>query len=166
MLRQHVNPNPPDIAIAMAAAQQRARRLARQYGLQQADEDDARQTILLDLVKRADRFDAARAPWPAFVTMATRHSASELGVGLRRGQRHVFVPIDEVAEPIAATPDPDRMIDLKRALACLPEPCGKLFVDLIMSDGVTNAQKASGIPAARFYRRLKQLRHDLDAVRP
>lgn len=166
MLRQHVIPRLPDIAVAMAAAQQRARRLAQRHGLQHADEEDARQAILLDLVRRADRFDAARAPWPAFVTMVTRHAACEFGADLRRARSQPFVPLDEAPESVAATPDPDRLIDIGKALASLPHSQARLLVSLLESDGVAGAQKTSGIPAASFYRRLRQLRRDFDAVRP
>ena len=161
MLRQYASAAPFDperLAVGLSAARRRSRALARRLGLQHADEQDACQTILLDLVVRARRFDERRAPWPAFVAMTSRHAAMGVAQHVRRERAIHFQGGCEDALPALETSAPELAFDLARALRTLPDDSRRLVDLLLASDGVASAQRQSPMSAAAFYRRLKDLR--------
>lgn len=161
MLRQcpsYASFDPERLAVGLSAAHRRARALARRFGLQRADEQDACQTILLDLVVRSRRFDERRAPWPAFVTITSRHAAIGVARDVRRERAIHFQGGCEDALPAHEASAPDLALDLARALKTLPDDSRRLVDLLLASDGVASAQRQSPMSAAAFYRRLKDLR--------
>lgn len=152
--------DPAALAVAMAAAGRRAGTLARHISDPARDRDDHRQEILVDLISRAGRFDPARGSWGAFVTVVTRNAARTM---LARRAAMMTVAAAEVealgdiaqghAEAACAV-----RIDTAALLQRLPSSLLPVLVGVAEEGGVTDAQRASGMPAASFYRALRQLR--------
>jgi hypothetical protein len=144
----------------MAAAGRRAGTLARRISDPARDRDDHRQDILVDLVSRAVRFDPARGSWGAFATVVTRNAARTM-LARRAGMITVAPAEVEVLGDIAqghAEAASAARIDTTALLHRLPPSLLPVLVSVAEEGGVTDAQRASGMPAASFYRALRQLR--------
>ena len=153
------------LAAAMSAAHRRAGQLARQVTDPARDRDDHAQDILLDLVARSHRFDPERGSWGAFVTVVTRNAALTI---LARSSRPLAADcdIDDLmlephghAERALVT-----MIDARTLQLRLPASLRDVLATLLKTASVSDAQQASGQPAASFYRALRQLRLRLVAA--
>lgn len=161
--RQHTKSpfdDPAALAVAMAAAGRAARKVSRHAKDPACDRDDHRQDILVDLISRAARFDPARGSWGAFVTVVTRNAARTMLD--RRAGMITVVPAEvealgDIAQGHAEAASAAR-IDTTALLQRLPASLLLVLVGVAEEGGVTDAQRASGMPAASFYRALRQLR--------
>jgi len=161
--RQHTTApldDPAALAVAMAAAGHRAGKLARHISDPARDRDDHRQEILVDLISRAGRFDPARGSWGAFVTVVTRNATR--GMLARYTGMITVAPAEvevlgDIAQAHAETACAAR-IDTTALLQRLPASLLPVLMGVAAEGGVTDAQRASGMPAASFYRALRQLR--------
>ena len=149
-------------ATAIAAAGARAAGLRRSLKAQRTDEQDFRQAILLDLMVRSQRFDETRGPWSAFVSVITRNAATDIAHRevCRRsttvlGGDHEYP--DETGSSIAE----HVRIDLKRAIEKLPPQLAQLIQAIARAGEIRAARRATGMPPARFYRALADLRRHL-----
>jgi DNA-directed RNA polymerase specialized sigma24 family protein len=161
MLRQHAfNPgfDAETVALSLAAARGRARALRRRLRAPSVDEEDFRQTILLDLVTRADRFNAARGSWPAFVCVVTRHAAAEIARSHSCAAALVSLLPHDLVDDRHRVSAADLAIDLKRAIEHLPRHLQNLVALIAETGSLTRAQRASAISPATFYRALRDLR--------
>ncbi len=148
------------LKVALAVASTRARSLRRRLKTQAADADDFRQAILLELVGRAARFDPCRGTWGAFVSVVTRHAAARLANHrLRHPSAAMVLSLDpDIADANHRVDAIDLGLDLRDSFDRLPRRL-KRVVDLIVETGsVANAQRASGLSTASFYRALAELR--------
>ena len=161
--RQHTTApldDPAALAVAVAAAGRAARKVSRHAKDPAFDRDDHRQDILVDLVSRAARFDPARGSWGAFVTVVTRNAAHTM-LARRTGMITVapaeVEALGDIAQGHAEAASAVR-IDTTALLQRLPASLLPVVMGVAEEGGVTDAQRASGIPAASFYRALRQLR--------
>lgn len=153
------------LAVAMSAADSRAGRLARQVRDPARDREDHRQDILLDLLQRAHRFDAARGSWSAFVTVVTRHAALSLLAQHVRTAAIENTSVDDLADPAGHVEVATLLsIDVNAARRRLPSSLGEMLDAIAEEGSVTGAQRAGTQPAASFYRALRQLRLRLIAA--
>ncbi|WP_161957180.1 sigma factor [Aestuariivirga litoralis] len=149
----------------MSAANRRAGQLARQVRDPARDRDDHRQDILLDLLQRAHRFDAERGSWGAFVTVVTRHAALTLLAQHLRSAIIENTPTDDLADPRSHVEAATLLsIDVKAARRRLPPSLSEILDAITEEGSVTGAQRAGTLPAASFYRALRQLRLRLIAA--
>jgi hypothetical protein len=149
----------------MNAANRRAGRLARLVRDPARDRDDHCQDLLVDLIQRAHRFDAERGCWGAFVTVVTRHAALTLLTRHLRSVAIENVNVNDLAAPTGYVEAATLLsIDVSSARRRLP-PSLCDMLDAIAEEGsVTGAQRAGTLPAASFYRALRQLRLRLVAA--
>jgi DNA-directed RNA polymerase specialized sigma24 family protein len=143
----------------MAVAGRRAGTLARRINDPARDRDDHRQDILVDLISRAARFDPARGCWGAFVTVVTRNAAR--GMPARHaGVMVAAADIDVIADNGDVHGETAYAVKLDTAalLQRLPPSLLPVLMCFAEEGGVSDAQRASGMPAASFYRALRQLR--------
>jgi DNA-directed RNA polymerase specialized sigma24 family protein len=152
--------DPAALAVAMAAAGRRAGTLARRIIDPAQDREDHRQDILVDLISRAQRFDQARGSWGAFVTVVTRNAARGMlarHTGMITVAAAEVEALGDIAQGHAEAASAVR-IDTTALLHRLPPSLLPVVMGVAEEGGVTDAQRASGIPAASFYRALRQLR--------
>jgi DNA-directed RNA polymerase specialized sigma24 family protein len=153
------------LAVAMNAAHRRAGRLVRQVTDPARDRDDHAQDILLDLISRSSRFDPERGSWGAFVTVVTRNAALTI---LARSSRPLAADCDVDDLMLEPHGHAERalvtMIDARTLQRRLPASLRDVLATLLETASVTDAQQASGQPAASFYRALRQLRLRLVAA--
>lgn len=170
---------PTDLQILLQESAIAARRLVRQLRLPQADVDDVRQDILLDLLSRLNAFDPQRGTLDAFAGVVARHRATRIANRVRRergvfgfshaslddprlsalsevvsndgGLAGVFGAVDETHQRI------DLVRDVRNAKFRLPRSLRHLCTSL-QSDTPSIAQQASGLSRATFYRRLREIR--------
>ena len=177
-------PSRPDqaemTATALAVASRHARRLARTLRLPAADMADVQQDLLVELYRRAPRFDG-RIGWPAFAGMVVRHAAHDLADRLVRQHGHRGGSIDDGvlagavsrhealaeetglgawwsghADPVAAC---ELRIDLGRFLAGLPDHLRRLC--LLLTDDDPGPR--SGLSRSQFFRQVHEIRMRLRA---
>lgn len=166
MLRQHAfSPElcPKRTQAALSLIDGRARRLARSWRLQPADREDARQTMILDVVARAQCFDPQRASWPAFVRVVSRHAACDFARTVISTEREELCDVDQFAgcDPCAGL---HLKIDLLKTVSLLPCEAQRLVTMIADAHNITDAQKRSALPPATFYRALRDLRLRLIAA--
>lgn len=160
--RQHTTApldDPAALAVAMAAAGRAARKVSRYAKDPACDRDDHRQEILVDLISRAARFDPARGSWGAFVTVLTRNAARTM-LARHAGMMSFTAEIESLADAAHGHAETASTLKLDTAalLHRLPPSLLPVLVGMAEEGGVTDAQRASGIPAASYYRALRQLR--------
>ena len=80
--------------IGLATADRCARRIGRTLRLPAADIGDVRQDLLLELVRRAPRFDG-QAGWPTFARLVIRHAGQDVADRLIRDRRRHGGSIDD-----------------------------------------------------------------------
>ena len=162
------------IGTALALAEREAARCAQARSLGWADREDLRQEILLAVVERARRFDAAIAPWAAFVTLLARHAAADWLRAEQQRRSVITASTEEMIDADAtvdsfAVDDIDRGADLRTALDAFlldapPSACTTLLLIAAASGDVAAAQRAGGLPPSSFYRALAALRFWLHAA--
>jgi DNA-directed RNA polymerase specialized sigma24 family protein len=151
--------DPAALAVAMEAAGRRAGTLAHRISDPARDREDHRQDMLVDLISRAARFDPARGCWGAFVTVVTRNAARSI-LARHAGVTVVDAGIETLADDTLVHADRAWAVKLDTAalLQRLPPSLLPILIGVAKEGGVTDAQRASGMPAASFYRALRQLR--------
>lgn len=159
------------IATALALAERQANRCARQRSLGEADREDLRQEILLAVVERAHRFEAAIAPWAAFVTLLARHAVADWLRAEHQRRSLAMVSIEERidADAVCDAPAVDDGADLRAALETFlvdapPSASTTLLLIVAACGDIAAAQRASGLPSSSFYRALAALRFWLHAA--
>ena len=115
--------------------------------------------MLVDLISRAACFDPARGCWGAFVTVVTRNAARSI-LAHRTGVIAVSAEIETFADDthVQAETACAMKLDTMALLHRLPPSLLPILMGVGKEGGVTDAQRASGMPAASFYRALRQLR--------
>lgn len=146
------------LRVAMRTAGFQARRLSRRLAIAEADHEDFRQIILVAILTRSGRHDARRGLWSTFVGLIARNAAADL---VRTHQSRPGVePLDaaehEFTDP--STPDPVLTADLRQALLGLPPPHRRLVALIAETGSLADAQRASTMSPATFYRRVHDLR--------
>jgi DNA-directed RNA polymerase specialized sigma24 family protein len=168
-MHRHQTPSPLNdpaaLAIAMATAGRRAGTLARRINDPARDREDHRQDMLVDLISRATRFDPARGSWGAFTSIVTRNAARSI-LARHAGVTVVDAGIETLADDTLVHADKACAVKLDKAalLHRLPPSLLPILIGVAKEGGITDAQRASGIPAASFYRALRQLRLRLIAA--
>lgn len=165
----HSTPHPLQdqtaLSVAMNAAHRRGGRLARQVRDPARDRDDHRQDLLVDLIQRAHRFDAERGSWGAFVSVVTRHAALTLLAQHLRSATIENIDAHDLADPAGHAESATLLsIDVNAARRRLPPSVGEMLDAIAEEGSVTGAQRAGTLPAASFYRALRQLRLRLIAA--
>ncbi|MGG5819607.1 sigma factor [Falsiroseomonas sp. HW251] len=162
--------DPDRLAASLAIAGRYAHRGGRRLSLSRCDREDLRQDILLAMLERDARFDAARGRWAAFATILAQHAVADRVRARRRGPRPVFVDLDLDAFPAGASAtqcdevDPDIALDLARVGDEIPAPC-RLLLDLIRrTTDIADAQREASGSCAAFYRAMAELRCWLHAA--
>jgi DNA-directed RNA polymerase specialized sigma24 family protein len=160
-----------------------AQRLARRYNLQPADRDDAFQEIALDAWRRLTRYQASRGDLEPFLALVTLNQARKIErrFGRRRACRDVSLdtPVvdddddgDLTLEDSLTQADGlpallgnvvdghahcELMLDLSRAIACLPSEMQRLCACLAHeTPGI--ARRLCRLSNTGMYRRIEELR--------
>lgn len=177
------------VHVALKAADHYALRIVRTLKLGPDAVDDVRQDLLLEVLRRAMRFDAERAACSTFVRVLMRHASDEVAGRMARQRRteggsinrEVIHPdgnrgpmVDFLSEEDgigalwAGRLDPvlalERRIDIERFLARLPERLQRLCQLLQEEDTAIAAQLRSGLSPAEFYREVEEVRMRLRSV--
>ncbi|MBX6323380.1 MAG: sigma-70 family RNA polymerase sigma factor [Rhodospirillaceae bacterium] len=170
------------VRTALGAADYHARRLGRSLGLGLMDIQDIRQDLLLEVLRRAPRFDPERASWVTFVEIVVRHAAADIAGRIVVARAVHGGSLDEVREDGLATEpaegegldgiwrgapdrflDVERRLDVERFIAGLPDDLRRLC-RLMQTESAGEAQRLSGLSPAEFYRQLQDLRMRLRSV--
>ena len=90
---------------AQNAAAARTYRLASRHGLSEAEREDIRQELILDLLERATKYDPSKATANTFTGMVSEHRAVEVLDGLmkERARRGFFQVVMRPTIPRCAT---------------------------------------------------------------
>jgi len=175
--------DPLYLKAAMNAAATRTYRIALRFGISDAEREDIKQDILLDLLQHEQQYDPSRASLNTFTGLVSEHRAVELVDALvkercRRGTIEaraaandpVFdAGLDGVAEfadnvvpmwtaSVDLLAEADLRYDIEAAQACMSGEQLDLCGLLVSHQDLPSAAKASGIPSATFYRRVADLR--------
>jgi len=157
-----VNPG----AYLVLQATRRARSLVGTGAIPAADWEDARQELLLDLLRRAPKFDPARGDWSGFIYGIMRNHATVLVTRIGRlAQREIltgdieFDNGDWTHRTIStdSTRAIELMISAKRAVASLPIPLGMLALYLTHLS-VVEISAQTGKSRSRIYRMIRRIR--------
>jgi DNA-directed RNA polymerase specialized sigma24 family protein len=165
---------PADITgTGMIAAHRCARRIGRSLRLAASDIQDIRQDLLLELVRRAPRFDG-QIPWPAFARLVIRHAAQDAADRWSRHRRRHGGSLDGIeradeeglaawwAGGVAGPGALHRRLDIQRFLEGLPERLRRLC-HLLAHEDRADALAKSGLSRSEFFRQLHELRMRLRA---
>ena len=179
--------SPSDLATLIDEADRAARRLHRKLALPEADLDDLRQDLLVDLICRLPGFDKRRGSIGAFAGIVLRNRSSRIAIRHHRRRRvqggtmlSLDAPTAGSAEPLGCLlaeadglaawhgQDRDTQADIQTreavqtALARLPEADRRLCEALAHRSLTELAAEGFGSRSA-LYRRLADLRHVLTA---
>ena len=160
--------------IGWKAADRCARRIGRTLRVPLADVADIRQSLLLELVRRAPRF-GQQASWSTFANLVVRHAGQEVADQLVRDYRRHGGSIDEI-EDVAETDGLTAWwgtgtsgvsamhlrLDIERFLEGLPENLQRLC-HLLAEEDRSTAQTLSGFSRSEFFRQIHELRMRLRA---
>ena len=148
----------------------RASLLKTNFGFGGDEWDDLRQEMALDCLKRLPKFDPARGNWKGFVHGVVRNRAFVLATQQTRRsdfERRMVADTgasDEEAEEFAqeahaedARPDLELSIDVRRALATLPEELQSL-THLVASFSLLAVRRQTGLSRLELERRIGQIR--------
>ncbi|MBI5121306.1 MAG: sigma-70 family RNA polymerase sigma factor [Rhodospirillales bacterium] len=165
---------PQDITgTGLAAADRCARRIGRSLRLPASDIHDIRQDLLLELVRRAPRFDG-QAPWSAFASLVIRHAGQDAADRwVRHRLRHggSLGDIEPASEDglsawwaggVAGPGAIHLRLDIQRFLESLPEGLRRLC-HLLADEDRAEALAGSGLSRSEFFRQLHELRMRLRA---
>ncbi len=168
---------------AQNAAAARTYRLASRHGLSEAEREDIRQELILDLLERATKYDPSKASANTFTGMVSEHRAVEVLDGLMKERaRRGFFPGGEAANDPEMRDVPDdygdnvvpmwaedrdlfsdsmALRDLETALVYMNDEQVALFELLKAHQDLPDACKASAVSRATFYRRVGELQMHL-----
>jgi len=108
-----------------------ASKTARSLSLSGQDQQDLRQEIALEILRRLDRFDENRGPFGAFVDMLAAHAAQRLWAGFaRRSRSKILVSLDMVLDQENQEKCDRLCVSQPPALITDPWPGVKLHLDL------------------------------------
>jgi RNA polymerase sigma factor (sigma-70 family) len=156
---------------ALDRIEYRVGRLVKLFRLGDADADDLRQELALELVKAADRFDPALATRRTFVSRALDRSYRHIYRRLRARQRHGVMspmPISLMEDFHPVINDPrsgdlsdqaraELRIDLAPALASLPRHLQQIC-EVLKTHTPREAADHLGIHRSTIYRAIKEIR--------
>lgn len=144
--------------------------LASMYRLSDADRDDLRQDMMIELLKAAPRYRPERAKWATYVCRVldiyfkqycrqqsrrrTRGSFASFANHERRGRTIVGIGADDVRDEI------DRLetrLTVETVLAGLP-PKLRRFCQLLKEHSLAEVRRIMGIPHTSAYRMIDRLR--------
>jgi hypothetical protein len=168
MLCEHPTPrhDPAKIAVAMREADLRARRLRRKLRVKAEDEEDFRQALLLDLLSRSHGYDEHRSAWRTFTWTVMRNASARIA------QQHLSanqanLPLAVAMHVPAVTTNADAVhvaVDFRRAARTLRPDLLRVAEGIARADSISDAQRASALSKATFYRALSDLRLNLLAT--
>ena len=169
------------VRVASATAYFYAKRIGRTLRLNPDDVDDARQELLLEVLRRFGYFDPARAAWSTFAGMIIRHAADELADRISGAQRIDGGFLDDVTVQVRGTrvrltevlaesdglsaawsgvfdpfADLEKRIDLERFIEGLPDGL-RCLCRLLQTEMPADAQRLSGLSKSEFYRQIEEL---------
>ena len=137
------------------------------------DRDDVAQDLVVSILERLPRHQAARAGPATFADRIARNRAADLARHRRR-ERHLFVscegaagPSEQGAATVAVLPDAEgiaRRVDLRRAVERLGEEDAALC-RLVAETTITEAARELGVARSTVHRRLRRLRGPLAHLR-
>ena len=156
----------PDVAVLWREAETAAAQLVRSLRLPNHHQDDLRQDLLVDLLRRLNKFDPKRGTLGAFAGKIAKHRASGLAARIRRERRH-FVQLEDmpaegrvIFECATSDPFPDveRAIDRKRAEGLLTASERALWAALNERSPLQISRGAKAPSRASLNRSLRSLR--------
>ena len=159
--------------VGMAAANRCACRIGRSLRLSASDIHDIRQDLLLELVRRAPRFDG-QASWTTFAQMVVRHAGQDVADRWHRHHRRHGGSLDDSEraneEGLAAwwaggfvsSGAIHLRLDIQRFLENLPDGL-RLLCQLLANEERSEALAKSGFSRSEFFRKLHELRMRLRA---
>ena len=154
-----------DVPILWREAETAAAQLVRSLRLPNHHQDDLRQDLLVDLLRRLKKFDPERGTLGAFAGKIVRHRASGLAARIRREHRH-FVALEEMPAEVLVRPewawepfpDVERAMDRKRAQETLTAAERALWVALNERSPSQASLGGQAPSRASRNRRLRSLR--------
>jgi len=170
---------PRYVSAALAAAKTRTWQAGACARLSHADRDDLHQELLLDLLERAERYDASRGSLGTFTGLLTKHRVCDF-LNSRSKDRTLLVadtgyraandpgPADDLDVDALASDldrdlftDGDTLHDLAVALGYMGDEQAALLALIETHGELPSACTASGLSTATFYRRVADLRMHL-----
>jgi hypothetical protein len=178
-----VQETPQYLESAMTAAKVRVAQVATRYGLSAAEREDMEQELLLELVKRRNRFDPSKGAAGTFTGMVTKNRVGELVHDLIT-DRMLFggAPLAEAANDPQALDCIEDLVDqatcegaqdldlftdcmalhdLHVAISHMDGDQSALFDLLCKHADLPAACGASGMSSATFYRRVADIQMHL-----
>jgi DNA-directed RNA polymerase specialized sigma24 family protein len=152
-------------SFAVRQAGIRASQLVKTLGLPCAERDDLRQELLLDYLRRRDRYQSGRGEHRGFIYGVVRNRASRLAVQGRR-RSLVSEPVDdqvllqhvEASLPAVLSAQAlETQIDVRKLLTTLPEHLREVAV-LLSEMSVPDVQRHTGKSRARIYQFIDEIR--------
>lgn len=164
-----------------------AARLARNGALPGMDKDDIEQELMLDLLRRKDRFDPRRASFDTFADRVIQHRVASLTAPTTRLRaERITISIDvhlsaggngdggamecdiPEADGLYAAPcEPaDTRIGLARDVGRFLDslsPALRRYADILTADNVCTAAREAGLHRSTIYERLGQIRRNAEA---
>jgi RNA polymerase sigma-70 factor (ECF subfamily) len=149
----------------------RASLLVANAGFRAGDLEDLRQSLVLDLLRRAPKFDPARGEWQGFVRGVVRNHAAVLVMRERRRAPEILIGdlmLDEEARAGDALDFPGKRysegvaalhlsIDIHRVLARLPEKLRSL-TRVLGQMPIKDVCERTGKSRSRVYQMTRQIR--------
>jgi hypothetical protein len=168
MLCEHPIPShdPAKIAVALREAGLRAKRLRRKLRAKAEDEEDFRQTLLLDLLSRSHGYDERRSAWRTFTWTVMRNASARIAQD-HASATQTTLPLALALDVPAAIADEDAVhvaVDFRRAAQTLRPELLRVAEGVAHADSISDAQRASSLSKATFYRALSDLRLNLLAA--
>jgi len=174
MAQQHQTSEMDITGIGLAAADRCARRIGRTLRLPPPDIGDVRQELLLELVRRAPRFDG-QASWPTFAKLVIRHAGQDVADRLVRERGRHGGSIDDTERTseddglaawwtggAAGAGAIHQRLDIQRFLEGLP-PRLRRLCHLLAEEDHADALAGSGFSRSEFFRQIHELRMRLRA---
>jgi RNA polymerase sigma-70 factor (ECF subfamily) len=154
------------LEILQREAERGAARLIRQCRLQPHEFEDRCQDILVELLRKFERYDSARGSVGAFAGVLVKHYVSKEIRRLRRRYQEVSITSLEVAENeqqselVGTEPSPELSVAMLLALARLRPGQRQLCNQLVIATVAEIARDAS-LSTATIYRNIQKLRQTL-----
>lgn len=152
-------------SFAIRQAGIRASKLVKTLGLPLEEWDDLRQELLLDYLRRRDRYQSGRGEHRGFIYGVVRNRASRLAIqGKRRSlisepldDQLLTQQVEESLPAVLSAQSLETQLDVQKLLSTLPEHLREVAV-LLSEMSVPDVQRHTGKSRARIYQFIDEIR--------
>jgi len=152
-------------SFAIRQAGIRASKLVKTLGLPLEEWDDLRQELLLDYLRRRDRYQSGRGEHRGFIYGVVRNRACRLAIqGKRRSlisepldDQLLTQQVEESLPAVLSAQSLETQLDVQKLLSTLPEHLREVAV-LLSEMSVPDVQRHTGKSRARIYQFIDEIR--------